>query len=378
MQRGDGSKDTWILGADSSDENTSSRAQMGSIELRRGGTDLASRVADNLYWLGRYTERCESAVRLLRTVLSRLSDESALRASPALTRLVNAPHGMGLMSVAPGDLSAPGELERVQKEVMSAVFARGNSGGLRETFGRVHWIAASVRDRISPDVWRILNYLEHEAFPAGASSSFQAGEGIVLLNNIVTILAAFSGMEMENMVRGSAWRFLDVGRRLERAIFMLRLLRLTVTVEHEEEPALLEALLEVADSSMTYRARYFGPAHLAGVLDLLLFDENNPRSIAFQYAVILGHLDHLPQEQEDLLPSQAKKVILGGLANIRAAEMEKLAVMDENKVRVALDQLLELLTRNLPQFSDQLTLRYFSHAATARELNSQAVQQQQQ
>jgi uncharacterized circularly permuted ATP-grasp superfamily protein/uncharacterized alpha-E superfamily protein len=373
MQHGDVSKDTWVLGGNAAEE-IAARAQIASLELRRGGNDLASRVADNLFWLGRYTERCESGVRLLRTVLLQLTDESSLRCSPALERLVAAPYAMGLTSVCPGDLCLAGELERVQADLLESVFATGRPMGLRETFGRVHWIASSLRDRISPDVWRIVNHLEREIFPAAASSAPQPGEGIVLLNSIVTILAAFNGMEMENMVRGMGWRFLDVGRRLERAVFMLNLLRKTVTTAHEDDASLLEALLDVADCSMSYRSRYFGPAHLPGVLDLLLLDEENPRSIAYQFAVILSHLDFLPREQEDHLPSQAKKIVLAGLANMRLADVEALSKPDENHFRSALDQLLDVLVRGLPPFSDNLTLRYFSHSVAARELNSIAVQ----
>ncbi|PAW80035.1 MAG: hypothetical protein B9S32_01510 [Verrucomicrobia bacterium Tous-C9LFEB] len=380
MQRGDGSKDTWILGGCSEEETAVARAQLARLELRRGGNDLASRVADNLFWLGRYTERCDASVRLLRTVLQNLSDESALRSSPCLGQLISAPQTMGLITAPSRDLTDADELARLQQDVMTSVFAKDNPGGLRDTMGRVHWIASSLRDRISPDVWRILNYLVHEALPAGASASFQPGEGIVLLNNIVTILAAFGGMEMENMVRGPGWRFLDIGRRLERSLFLVRLLRSTVTQAQEEESSLHEALLDIGDSTMTYRSRYFGTAHLTGVLDLLLTDEDNPRSLAFQLAEILHHMDYLPHEPEDVLPSQAKKIVLGGLANVRLADLDSLSIAnpyDENR-RTNLVQLLDSIGRSLPQFSDQLTLRYFSHAATARELNALGMQIQSQ
>lgn len=370
MQRGDKSKDTWILGGGIPQEEAAAQAQLARIQSRRNGNDLASRVADNLFWLGRYTERCESAVRLLRTVLLRLTDESALRASPVLARLINAPNTMGFSPLVYEKFSDTCDLTKLQKNLIASVFTKGTPGGLRETFARVHWIASSLRDRISPDVWRILNYLEYEAFPRGATTTFQPSEGIVLLNNIVTILAAFNGMEMENMVRGPGWRFLDVGRRLERSLFTTRLLRQTVTPVEEGQSALLESLLEVGDSAMTYHARYFGPAHLPGVLDLLLLDENNPRSLAFQLVVILNHLDFLPGGQNDELPSHGKKIVLGGLAGLRLADVESLASPNANDQSLAsLAQLLDLIMMGLPQFSDQLTLRYFSHAVTARTLN---------
>jgi uncharacterized alpha-E superfamily protein len=164
---------------------------------------------------------------------------------------------------------------------------------------------------------------------------------------------------------------------LERSLFTARLLRNTVTHVDEDQSALLESLLEVGDSAMTYHARYFGPAHLTGVLELLLLDENNPRSLAFQLVVILNHLDFLPNDQDDTLLNHGKKIILGGLAGLRLADAENLASAKEHgQFLVSLDQLLDLIGKGLPQFSDQLTLRYFSHAVTARTLNySLAVEQ---
>lgn len=380
MQRGDGSKDTWILGGSTEEEVAVARAQLARLELRHGSNDLSSRVADNLFWLGRYTERCEGYVRLLRTVLQNLTDESALRSSPALGKLVHAPHNLGLIATPLRNLADPDGLTQFQQDIMAAIADKGNSGGLRETLSRVHWIASSLRDRISPDVWRILNYLVHKAFPPVPSAFSQPGEGIVMLNNIVTTLAAFNGMEMENMVRGLGWRFLDVGRRLERALLVVKLLRTTVTQWQEEEPALLEALLEVEDSAMTYRSRYFGAAHLTGVLDLLMLDEDNPRSLAFQLVEISRHLAHLPGDPDEVLPKESSQLIQSALDDLRRINLDQLATPNSQEYnrRPSLEQKLDELAQRLTQFSDQLTLRYFSHATPARELNAQNRQMQSQ
>ena len=117
-----------------------------------------------------------------------------------------------------------------------------------------------------------------------------------LLEELVISLAAFGGLAMESMTRGPGWRFLDMGRRLERAAHTASLLDSTLTTVAGSEGPLLEALLEIADSSMTYRRRYLSSMQTAPVLDLLLADETNPRSLAFQLVALAGHVDHLPHD----------------------------------------------------------------------------------
>jgi uncharacterized alpha-E superfamily protein len=162
---------------------------------------------------------------------------------------------------------------------------------VRELLKRIHAASFSVRDRLSADTWRILNRLKFDAEPRpGHLPLVLAGS---MLNTLMHDLAAFSGMEMENMTRGHGWVFLDLGRRIERGIAVARLLEAVLRGSGPRE-LLLEPLLEITDSVMTYRWRYFAEARIAAVLDLLLLDPTNPRAVAFQLAVLERHAAGLP------------------------------------------------------------------------------------
>src|SRR6185295_18244722 len=154
--------------------------------------------------------------------------------------------------------SSPGSGELSQR-LLKVLYDPDEPGGVRELLKRVRFIAAAVRDRFSGDTWRILGRLELDA--RSRPGRLPLARATALIHNLVLDLAAFNGMEMENMTRGRGWRFLDFGRRLERALSVLNLLRATVIVP-ARPPSLLEAVLEIADSVMTYKRQYFAAPHL--------------------------------------------------------------------------------------------------------------------
>src|SRR5262249_55694960 len=157
------------------------------------------------------------------------------------------------------------------------------------TLTALYQVATRVRDRISMDAWRILAQLDQGIRQPLPRSLMPSSEALAWLNQTLMTLAAFSGLAMENMTRGLGWRFLDLGRRLERAMHMVGLLASTLVQAEPAEEAILEAVLEIADSSMTYRSRYLISLQFAPVLDLLLSDTTNPRSVAFQLVALADH-----------------------------------------------------------------------------------------
>ena len=138
------------------------------------------------------------------------------------------------------------------------------------------------------------------------------------LNHAIITLSAFAGLVMEGMTRGDGWRFLDIGRRLERALQMAELLRYSLAAEIRRTSGVLEAVLEIADSSITYRSRYLTSLQTDLVLDLLLVDEANPRSIAFQLARLKEHIDQLPASHT-VDPPAGRSAAGAGAAYRRAA-----------------------------------------------------------
>ncbi len=170
------------------------------------------------------------------------------------------------------------------------------------------------------------------------------------------------------MTRGQGWRFLELGRRLERSAHTLSLLRSTLVTAAGAEGPLLEAVLEVADSSMTYRRRYLGSLQAAPVLDLLVADETNPRSLAFQLIALAGHVMNLPRDSTPARDSPEHRLVTSALGDVRLADLDALALPNADGVRDRLDDLLARLAGHFPALSDVLTHHFLTHVQAARQL----------
>ena len=316
MQRGGGSKDTWVL-ADSPVSPMSLLAPPTiRIQRERRSGDLPSRVADNLFWLGRHAERVEHSVRVLRSVVSRMADEDSSDVTHERTALLRV---LVSLELAPAGLRAPMAARELEQEFLSSLLRQGPGTRLRDTLEELRRIASNVRDRLSIDTWRILNQLRQDF--RQRHGRVQLDEALLQLNRMITDLAAFSGMEMENMTRGHGWRFLDIGRRLERAANMTMLLRASIAAGSLHH-AMLGPLLEIADSTMTYRRRYFAQPQLAPVLDLLVADSTNARSLAFQVVQLADHVNHLPRDQRAPSPAQEQILVTGMSEAIACADLD--------------------------------------------------------
>jgi uncharacterized alpha-E superfamily protein len=176
---------------------------------------------------------------------------------------------------------------------------------------------------------------------------------------LIANLAAFAGMEMENMTRGHGWQFLDIGRRLERAINITTLIQSDLSIETKGLSA-LEPILEIADSVMTYRRRYFAQPQWPTALDLLLADEGNPRSLTFQVNALANHIAKLPSKtnRRDL---RQIDVLRGLLQN---ADLPALAEAQLNARDSSLTALLDRIATELRGVSNFINHQYFSHAET--------------
>ena len=366
IQRGASSQDTWVV-ADGPVSTLSLLRPAGApVELSRGGGDLPSRVADNLYWLGRYAERADAMARLARAAVARLPDgaepsDSLVTALRAQARMVGAPA-----------LEAGGKRDRFG-ELVGLIFDGDTQGTLADTLRSVHRVARAIRDRLSSDTWRVITALDQEMRDAEAWAGAVSTTGAVsaVLDRIVALLAGLSGLVMDSMSRGHGWRFLDMGRRLERAVSLVLTLDATLTTAQPSEPLVLEALLEAADSAITYRRRYLASLHAAAVLDLLLTDPTNPRSVVFQLGALLEHVVKLPH-----LPGRAREGIESAIAQgadmllsrLEEISVRRLADVDADERRPKLVALMTELTRELPALSDALTESYLNHATQARQL----------
>jgi len=355
MQRGGGSKDTWVLSDGPVSQVTLLPTTPGTVrQMRRTATEVPSRVADNMFWLGRQAERAEHMLRLLRCMVDRLPHQETADDASELVALLRVIVGLGLLPVRMASVFPPHELEQ---EMFGYLFKRSAPSELLQVLSEVRRLAATVRDRLSVDTTRILNQLQKDF--SIRHGRIQFDEVLGRINRMIADFAAFSGMEMENMTRGHAWRFLDTGRRLERALNLTALVSKAVTQPYLE--AMLQPLLEVADSTMTYRRRHFARPSLPLVLDLLLADATNARSLAFQVEALSAHMQQLPHDPKAPSPTQEQRLIARVGATLREADLDVLGNRTPGGAFEPLLALLDTLQVDLEGLSDAITHYYFAH-----------------
>ena len=375
--QGGESKDTWVLSSGPVQVLSLLPPPSAPVELSRDQADLPSRVADNLFWLGRYMERAESTARLVRTIAVRLSDHNgasdadiAVDVDPLLRMLESQTFIRRRF-----DLPAPPEEDKgsagavvatwskpVERWLLASVFDAQPGGTLQSTVSETHRVARSLRDWLSLDAWRSVAHLEQELRrPLGTSEPSSLRGLVDLLNRVVTLLVALEGLITESMTQGQAWRFLDIGRRLERASNVIAMLRNGLGTPSPREGPVLEALLEVAASSTTYRRRYLATLQVAAVVDLLLCDETNPRSALYQIEALAAHVDVLPRSVHTPRTPQ-QKLVLAALTDLRLADVAELCEPADQRERRRLLALLDRVSAHLPALSNSLSAAYFNHA----------------
>jgi uncharacterized circularly permuted ATP-grasp superfamily protein/uncharacterized alpha-E superfamily protein len=355
LQKGGGSKDTWILADQPVQETTLLASSLHPVPLSRGGGDLPSRIADDLFWLGRYVQRAESMVRIARSALGRLIDVSGVEARVAVRTLTRALGGTG---GGPPD-----------RDLVFAVLGPPESLGLRQAASSIFRLARLLRDRISIDAWRVLQGIEREVSRFQVDPADPCSGVPDLLDGLVASFSAFSGMAVDSMTRGQGWQFLDLGHRLERAMSVSRLLRDTLVDTGEDEAPLLEAVLEVCDSSITYRRRYLTRLEAHALADLLLADATNPRAVAYQSAQILEHLNSLPREAPHPHQSADRRIALKLHTTLQMADLVAACIPSGGR-RPVLEALLHEVLTDLGQLSDSIAAAYFTHAVVPRGLKS--------
>jgi len=364
------SKDTWVLASEPEKQTTLIINPKQARVTFEGQRELPSRVAENLFWLGRYAERAEETIRLLRTVLLYLAqdDFSLLQNRTCLhTLLRTVTH---LTETYPGFMGDEAPLETPENELLAILLDKDRLGSVASVLQFLLNAAGSVRERMSPDMWHVINHLheELERTPRRGQAA-TLDEGLTKSDNLITIFAAFAGLSMENMTHEQGWDFLMIGRRIERAYYLTQLLRAMVATvaPNEDESVLLEQLLIITDSSLTYRRRYRSQVEIYAVLELILQNESNPRALGYQLASLQTHINDLPHKH---LPyrSAEERFALEALTHLRLADIETLVPISQDRVRVDLDQLLVKISHLLPNLSNALTNSYFSHTEQPRQL----------
>ncbi len=334
LQEGDRTADAWVL-SDQPVPEVTLLPTADRVAISRSAGPLPSRAAANLFWLARYIERAEATLRLARALINRASenDEAASHVSARIVSLLVAWECVpdDLLNVKPALVAA------------AALQQRELSGALPSPVGAALSAASVIRDRFSPDAWRAITELSdliNTPFEQGMSESaiFER------VNGALRIIASFSGLAQENMVQIASWRFLELGRRLERALATSRFVRQFAF--DGDLQAMLDGLLELADSQITYRLRYVMVAARGPVVDLVALDPNNPRSIVYQLARIEAHLAALPKRGDDSRLSPPEQIATALASRMLTADVGSIDEPFLLEVEAALMKLSDAVTAN--------------------------------
>jgi uncharacterized circularly permuted ATP-grasp superfamily protein/uncharacterized alpha-E superfamily protein len=347
MQRGGRSKDTWVLSDAAVNASFSLLSSTVKPEdLVSSRANVPSRAAENLFWFGRYGERCDGTIRMLRVAIGALLDEADPGSSGAVAAVALCER-VGLVDA--GDEPAVGLLRA----------ATHPDGALAERLRQLSRVAFSLRDRMSADHWRTINALIGDPIfqQRAVGTSMRLPLALAWLDRAVTSMMTLSGFVLDGMTRGTGWRFLSMGRRIERLANLATALQVAIG---EGGAQGLEWLLDWADSSVTYRSRYLVAPEWLPVLDLLVRDEVVPRSLAFQLKglaeyVVKLELTHGRFASDVVAPGQV------ALAALTSADL--------HPESAALADLLDTLQHIAHTVSDELTLKFFSHASSRSVLS---------
>lgn len=368
LAEGEGSKDTWIQGADDVPHITTINGPRENIALCRSGDELPSRVADDIYWTGRHIQRADFAARLLRAVTDRLSSAETPNACPIVSVLLRTMADQG--QIEPGFVvdGIRDQLPRIEENLPAAVFDVTSPNSLCSILAAQHGTASRIRDRLSTDSWRVLSRI-NETFRKPESGNFDTTDLLNLSSELIVNLAAFGGLIAESMTRTQAFHFMDLGIRIER-IMQIGALLANAFAEHSVDGEVLETLLQVCDSRMTYRYRYLSSVSVVPVLDLLITDETNPRSVIYQLESIKNHIEKLPRIDDQPLTTEEQRLLLTVLYKVRMFDVEAMGNDFNTEACAELLQLCEAIDTYVPQLSQAITNKYLVHAGPVKLLTS--------
>ena len=365
LQQGGTNKDVWVVADDAyADAASDHRTGPARVTIRRTSGEVPSRAADDLFWLGRSVERLDCCGRALRSALQRaVGGTAGVRERIELEATLRLLERCGVLAIGSAGYVASGA--PAQRTLLAAF---GAGGLVESTLSTIERLASAARDRFSADMRRTLSHMLAELRRRRAGAHADPGQALDLLDEALRLSAAVSGLASENMTRGSGWRFLDLGRRVERGIHVARVTSQIGEVPAGAVDAGLRLALELCDSTISYRTRYLAALLEAPVLDLLLLDVTNPQSLAFQIEGACAHVAALPRPGDDDL-SRAARAELGELGAIVA----RLGVADPAGRAACATGLRAALMRAelaLMALSDGLNASYFALVGDGRVIGA--------
>lgn len=367
-QLGSISKDTWVL-ASEPEKQAGTWPQIRLDEDVDQTTSLPRRVVENLFWMGRYSERAESVLRLLRAVFLQVISAAA---TPENARRLLLQAVTRLSASYPGFIENSDQQLSPQQELLDIIRDPNLPGSVQSCINALLNCAEESKGMFSSDGQRVINEIGDQM--RLLSNNFQSDLLTApeeTLNPLVDSFLALAGIVQESMIRGLGWRFIDMGRRLERSLQTTNLLRSTLLecLDSNEEAVVLESLLTTVEELTSYRRRYRGSLGIRNSLELTLLDSANPRSIIYQLEKISEHVNQLPLASDNREMPEEQRLIFEAVNLVKLSRLDNLASPDEQtKRRNQLDQLLSRLFYLLSETSNLLSERFFEHEAAPRQL----------
>jgi uncharacterized alpha-E superfamily protein len=360
MQRGGTSLDTWVLtdGPVDTFSMLPQRLQVDDIAQRR--RPIASRTGENLFWLGRYTERTEQLVRLARATLMLIdTDNDASQAVLQALSVVGVKSGLAPVGV-PTLVQSSHLFERAVLAGLADVEGTEGTASVAYNLSALERASMALRERLSSEHWGLIRSMREDfakrlEVPEGEIPTL--AQVLPALDRLALQLAAVTGAQTDRMTRDHGWRLLTVGRLLERLIGLAERLRAFIDAQALGSVAGIELLLELFDSVITFRARYQRHEDLLALADLLVLDSANPRAFAGVLRRLRTELGKLPGQPEslkpllDLLPAEGAGITL-----------ESLRGADDAAIAQVLRTLSGSLSRRAFLLAERVSGRYFTLA----------------
>ncbi|MEM9399602.1 MAG: circularly permuted type 2 ATP-grasp protein [Verrucomicrobiota bacterium] len=368
VQDGGASKDVWIIGSkETLQEEPLTLSPRGGRMLRRAQDNLPSRVADNLFWLGRYVERADNLVRSI-LVISRAIQESTnedeIAALYPFVKGVTPYKLLHYKNIEDADISP---IKLVEQTTLKLLWDRASHESLLSVLEQTQRISHTVKERISGNISYVLDDVPIVGEFLTEKVNSQLNENLYNdLLKLLDCLTAFSGTIAENTTRGQDWYFMDIGRRLERTMLLVEVMYACLETETEHEEYLLSHMLNFADSTITYRRRYLNNIWPEAVLDLIVSDTANPRSLAFQVKSIKEHLECLPHFDRDIQHDIDRKA-LELFSRVLLLDVQKFLEVDDAKKRDAMKPFYDDTSDYISEMSDLIGKQYFSITAKKKK-----------
>lgn len=362
MQRGGSSADTWVLTDGEVDTTSLLHHEHPATEISHRGRSVTSRAAENLFWLGRYTERAENTARLARLTLESLNGEDQ-SSQPLLTWLseMAVANALVLPAVPPATQS-----RRVfERSIVAALADTESATSVGYNLSALRHAASAVRERLSQEQWNVIVRAEQE-FLRGCEGCSHAGdystvEALRVLETLSGRTAAMTGAQTDRMTRDDGWRLLSSGRHLERLGFLASALAMGFHTGALHDEGGFEAMVALFDSTITFHAQYQQRHDIPALLDLLVLDRDNPRSLGWVAQTLGGRLAKLVANTAGELADVVRLV-----PDPEQWSLEAMCQRSGDGEYTALAQLLQQCTDVAYQLSDELSARFFAHSGEAR------------